>query len=65
MIIYVLGNNFFGDDVRTMLEKLGGSKERSAYVLMERVWPVEVKNYPVRYCDRASVARGSEELPSQ
>ena len=42
------GNNFFGDDVRTMLLKLGRSKERSAYVLMERVWPVEVENYPVR-----------------
>ncbi|XP_071448498.1 glutathione synthetase-like isoform X2 [Hetaerina americana] len=38
------GNNLYGDEVKTMLEKIGKSKERCAWILMERIIP------PVQRC---------------
>ena len=31
------------------LERIGASEERASYVLMERIHPVPVENYPVVY----------------
>lgn len=42
------GNNIYRDEVRTTLEKMAGSEERSKYILMDRIIPLSVKNYTVR-----------------
>ena len=42
-----LGNNTFGEDIRTVLDKIGQSEERTAYILMERIHPVPMQNYPI------------------
>ncbi|KAL4235283.1 hypothetical protein ACF0H5_006921 [Mactra antiquata] len=39
------GNNFYGEDVRTTLQKIKDSDERNAYILMERIFPWPQKNY--------------------
>ena len=41
------GNNFYGEDVANQLKKLT-RKERSAYILMERIMPPPYKNVLVR-----------------
>jgi hypothetical protein len=41
------GNNTYGEDVRTELVKMRHSPERSSFILMRRIHPVIVKNYPV------------------
>lgn len=42
---YNLGNNLYGDDIKHHLEKIKNSDERSAYVLMERIFPWPQKNH--------------------
>ena len=42
--------------------KLDGKRERSAYILMERVWPVEIENYPVRPAGEVRRCRMVSEL---
>lgn len=39
------GNNIYGEDIRPFLEKIKDSDERSAYILMERIFPWPQKNY--------------------
>ncbi|XP_046544103.1 glutathione synthetase-like [Haliotis rubra] len=39
------GNNLYGDDIREFLEAHQKSKERNAYILMERIFPKAQKNY--------------------
>jgi hypothetical protein len=41
------GNNTYGEDVRTELVKMRNSSERSSFILMRRIHPVIVKNYPI------------------
>ena len=40
-----LGNNLYGDDIKYHLEKIKDSNERSAYILMERIFPWPQKNH--------------------
>ncbi|RVE41532.1 hypothetical protein evm_013817 [Chilo suppressalis] len=42
------GNNLYGSDVREALLKMRHSRERSAYILMERILPPLVSGYVVR-----------------
>ncbi|XP_033626779.1 glutathione synthetase-like [Asterias rubens] len=42
------GNNFFDEEVREKLTELEGKEERGAYILMERIQPLVIKNYKVR-----------------
>ncbi|XP_013410748.1 glutathione synthetase-like [Lingula anatina] len=42
------GNNYFGEDVRKVLERVLDSDERMAYILMERIHPVPFQNYVLR-----------------
>ncbi|XP_042237831.1 glutathione synthetase-like isoform X2 [Homarus americanus] len=42
------GNNFYGDEIRTVLEKMKDSSEREAYILMDRIRPPVQHNYLVR-----------------
>eukprot|EP00058_Branchiostoma_floridae_P025873 XP_002611363.1 hypothetical protein BRAFLDRAFT_210956 [Branchiostoma floridae] len=42
------GNNIFGEDIRTLLNKLGDSEERTAYVVMDRIHPAVVPNYHIK-----------------
>lgn len=42
------GNNVYGRDVKTVLQKLGSSRERSAYILMDRIFPPSQLNYIIR-----------------
>ncbi|XP_067652118.1 glutathione synthetase-like [Haliotis asinina] len=41
------GNNLYRNDIREFLEKHTNSKERNAYILMERIFPKAHKNYLV------------------
>lgn len=34
-----LGNNFYGEQVKTLLQEIGTTSEREAYILMDRVNP--------------------------
>lgn len=41
------GNNYYNEDVRTLLQKIRHSKERSGYILMEKIKPLVIKNVPM------------------
>ncbi|CAK9825551.1 Glutathione synthetase [Anthophora retusa] len=42
------GNNVYNEDIRTRLESMRNSKERTAWILMDRLRPPVQKNYIVR-----------------
>lgn len=42
------GNNVYGENVKTYLEKIKNSDERSAWILMERINPPVQINYMIR-----------------
>ena len=42
---FITGNNLYGDDIRSHLEKIKDTEERSAYILMERIFPWPQKNH--------------------
>ncbi|CAH2242982.1 jg13425 [Pararge aegeria aegeria] len=42
------GNNLYGSDVREALLRMRHSRERAAYILMERILPPLVSGYVVR-----------------
>ncbi|XP_033224633.1 glutathione synthetase-like [Belonocnema kinseyi] len=42
------GNNFYDDDVRIQLEKMKDSKERTGWILMDRICPPPLKNILIR-----------------
>lgn len=42
------GNNFYGSDVREVMLKMKDSKERTAWILMERIQPPLSTGYIVR-----------------
>lgn len=43
------GYNAYGDEIRTKLEAMKNSKERTAWILMERIHPPVERNYLVRH----------------
>jgi len=45
---YCLGNNIFGDDIKTTLNLMKTPKERSQFILMDRIRSPLLKNYIVR-----------------
>ncbi|KAK8394592.1 hypothetical protein O3P69_006622 [Scylla paramamosain] len=42
------GNNVYGQEIRTVLEKIKDSQEREAYILMDRIRPPIQQNYLIR-----------------
>ena len=38
-IAITVGNNYYGEEVRTLLQDVGTTSEREAYILMDRVNP--------------------------
>lgn len=42
------GNNIYGDNIKTVLQKMAGTEERSKYILMDRILPHSAKNYAIR-----------------
>lgn len=42
------GNNVYGEEIKTVLEKIKDSPEREAYILMDRIRPPIQQNYLVR-----------------
>lgn len=42
------GNNVYGSEIRTALLKMKNSKERAAWILMDRIRPPITKGYLVR-----------------
>ena len=36
---YTVGNNYYGEEVKTLLQKVGSTSEREAYILMDRINP--------------------------
>lgn len=48
IIFYSLGNNLYDEDIPEFLEKIKDSNERSAYIIMERIFPLVQKNYLIK-----------------
>ena len=44
----IIGNNYYGDEVRTLLEKICDSDEREAYILMDKVNPLAQSGFILR-----------------
>lgn len=42
------GNNIYNEDIRTWLNLMKNSKERTAWILMDRIYPPLQKNYLIR-----------------
>lgn len=42
------GNNFYNEDVRVQLERFKDSKERTGWILMDRIFPQFLNNYIIR-----------------
>lgn len=42
------GNNIYGIDIKDAILKMKDTKERTAWILMERIWPPITKGYIVR-----------------
>lgn len=42
------GNNIYNDDIKQHLEAVKSSEERTAWILMDRLYPPVQKNYIVR-----------------
>ena len=57
-----LGNNTFGEDIPRLLREIGGSTERTAYILMERIRPAPVNNYPIRSGEKVVMANMVSEI---
>ena len=36
---FLLGNNFYGNEVKEKIEEIGASSERDGFILMDRVFP--------------------------
>lgn len=49
LIFLQTGNNTYGEEIRTVLTKIKDTNERSSYILMERIEPMVVTNYPVTH----------------
>lgn len=43
-IFLSLGNNIYGDEIKTMLESIKATNKRDAYILMERINPPYIPN---------------------
>ena len=43
-----LGNNYFGEDIKEVLNQMTDPEERTQYILMDRIMPPVIKNYIVR-----------------
>ncbi|XP_078608516.1 glutathione synthetase-like isoform X2 [Branchiostoma floridae x Branchiostoma japonicum] len=56
------GNNIYGEDIRTVINKLKGSEERTAYIIMDLICPTVVQNYLMRPGDRPKLQGSSCEL---
>ncbi|CAH1268486.1 GSS [Branchiostoma lanceolatum] len=56
------GNNIFGEDIRTLLNTLGDSEERSAFVVMDRIHPAVVPNYHIKAGQEPKLLQSSSEL---
>lgn len=42
------GNNIYNDDIRTCLNSMKNKKERTAWILMDRIYPPLQSNYLIR-----------------
>ena len=42
------GNNMYDDEIKKQLELMKNSKDRTAWILMERIYPPLQKNYLIR-----------------
>ena len=42
--LFLKGNNYFGEELQEQLLKVKDSEERTAYILMERVFPLPQRN---------------------
>lgn len=46
--MFGIGHNIYGNEIKILLEKIGSSSEREAYILMERIFPLTEKNYLIK-----------------
>lgn len=45
LYIFLAGNNLYGNDIIKELNRVKNTEQRSAYILMERIFPPAQKNY--------------------
>ena len=50
-----VGNNVFGEAIRTELMRMNGSTERESYILMKKIDPLVVQNYAVAWRQNAKL----------
>lgn len=46
------GNNIYGDKIKEQLELMKDSKDRTAWILMERIYPPSQRSYLIRGIDQ-------------
>ncbi|XP_068453820.1 glutathione synthetase-like [Clinocottus analis] len=56
------GNNFYGSEICRVLQGAKGSKERTAYILMDKIHPTPVQNYLLRHDGPLKVSNCLSEL---
>lgn len=56
------GHNVYGESIRDLLTKIGSSKQREAYILMERIKPPPIQNYIICRDERAKFCQLVSEL---
>ncbi|XP_035691731.1 glutathione synthetase-like [Branchiostoma floridae] len=56
------GNNIYGEDIKTILDELKNSEERTAYIIMDLICPAVVQNYFMRPGHRPKLLGSSCEL---
>lgn len=56
------GNNIYNEDIRTWLNQMKDSKERSAWILMDRMYPPLQENYLIRAAEEPALAKNTPDL---
>lgn len=47
-LVFLSGNNLYGEELRQVLEKIRDSPERTSYILMDKIKPQPAMNYLLR-----------------
>ena len=56
------GNNYYGDEIQKILTEIKDKKERTAYILMNRIRPPVQSNYLIKAYDNPEEEQSQLEL---
>lgn len=62
LLVLLLGNNLYGEELRQVLEKIRDSPERTSYILMDKIKPQPAMNYLLRAHSPLQVSKCISEL---